>query len=503
MRRAVMDYEVRSDQHFLSKLLSGNKVRTLKHNQWTILTGWLILQDMAMTALAFWLAYQIRFNLSIPLFRLEVVPEALFYSGLIRFLVPLWIFIFAGIGLYNRGNLLGGTREYSLVFNATGIGMFAVIAFGFLQPDFLLARGWLLLAWILTFFFTALGRFISRRFVYTARRYGMFLTPAIIVGANDEGLSLADQLLRWKRSGLDLIGFVDDDVQQGAKVYEELYNLGQIETLTAVIRQYGIKEIIVTASAFTREDILAIFKKHGISDEVNLNMSSGLYEIITTGLQVREMAGVPLVQVNRVRLTGVDLVLKLALDYVLSTLAIVFASPLFLLLAIAVKLDSPGPVFHRRRVMGVNGKQFDAFKFRTMYVNGDEILAQNPELKAELEANHKLKVDPRITRVGALLRKTSLDELPQFFNVWRNEMSVVGPRMISPEEMKKYNQWGINLLTVKPGITGLWQVSGRSDVTYDERVRLDMQYIRNWNIWLDVQILLETIPAVLRQRGAY
>jgi lipopolysaccharide/colanic/teichoic acid biosynthesis glycosyltransferase len=172
------------------------------------------------------------------------------------------------------------------------------------------------------------------------------------------------------------------------------------------------------------------------------------------------------------------------------------------LIAIAVKLDSPGPLIHRRRVMGVNGTQFDAFKFRTMYVNGDEILAKYPELQQKLDTNHKLKDDPRVTRVGKFLRKTSLDELPQLVNVLRREMSLVGPRMISPPEMEMYAQYGTNLLTVKPGITGMWQVSGRSDVTYAERVRLDMFYIRNWSIWLDLQLLFQTIPAVLLRRGA-
>jgi len=138
-----------------------------------------------------------------------------------------------------------------------------------------------------------------------------------------------------------------------------------------------------------------------------------------------------------------------------------------------------------------------------MYVNGDKILDANPELKQELERNHKLKNDPRITRIGAILRKFSLDELPQFLNVLGGQMSVVGPRMISPGEISEYSQLGMNLLTVKPGITGLWQISGRSDVSYSERVRLDMYYVRNWSIWLDVQILLRTIPAVLSRRGAY
>jgi lipopolysaccharide/colanic/teichoic acid biosynthesis glycosyltransferase len=138
-----------------------------------------------------------------------------------------------------------------------------------------------------------------------------------------------------------------------------------------------------------------------------------------------------------------------------------------------------------------------------MHVNGDEILANHPELKLELEMTHKLKDDPRVTRVGKLLRKTSLDELPQLFNVLIYQMSLVGPRIIHPDEMQMYAKWGLNLLTVRPGITGLWQVSGRSDISYRERVRLDMSYIRNWSIWMDLQLLFRTIPAVLRRRGAY
>ncbi len=138
-----------------------------------------------------------------------------------------------------------------------------------------------------------------------------------------------------------------------------------------------------------------------------------------------------------------------------------------------------------------------------MLVNGDDLLAAHPDLQAELAANHKLKNDPRVTRIGRILRRTSLDELPQLFNVLRREMSLVGPRMISPIEISKYNQWDMNLLTVPPGITGLWQVSGRSDISYEERVRLDMHYIRNWTIWLDLELLFQTLPAVIKGRGAY
>jgi len=154
--------------------------------------------------------------------------------------------------------------------------------------------------------------------------------------------------------------------------------------------------------------------------------------------------------------------------------------------------------------MGMGGQEFDALKFRTMAVNADEILENNPELKAQFEDNHKLKNDPRVTPMGRFLRRWSLDELPQLFNVLRRDMSLVGPRMISPPERGEYGKWGMNLLTVRPGITGLWQVSGRSDVSYEERVRLDMYYIRNYSILLDLQILfIQTLPAVLKGKGAY
>ena len=195
--------------------------------------------------------------------------------------------------------------------------------------------------------------------------------------------------------------------------------------------------------------------------------------------------------------------LKLAIDYALALPGLLLIAPLFILLAILVKLDSPGPVFHRRRVLGQDGRVFDAFKFRTMYVNGDEILARYPKLRQELDKNYKLKCDPRVTRVGTFLRKFSLDELPQLLNVLARDMSLIGPRIIAPDEISKYGQYGQTLMTVMPGLTGLWQVSGRSDTTYDERVTLDMHYITEWSVWLDIKILLRTIPAVLKGDGAY
>lgn len=476
---------------------------TARKFQWALFTVVLIISDLVMLAAAFRAAYFIRFQSSLGIFHLEVIPEYNYYRTLILILLPMWVLLFSVMGLYKRTNLLWGSQEYSILFNASTVGIVGVIAAGFLVPELVLARGWLLMAWALAFFMTAIGRFIVRRLVYVARRKGLLLSSTLIVGANEEALLLADQLLNWQTSGMHLVGFVTQDKPAGTTLFHHLKALGGLDALPTILKQHEIEDVIVATSSLTRVEMVSIFKTYGMLKNLNLRLSSGMFEIITTGIQVSEIANVPLVRVNKVRLTGIDKVLKTILDYSITIPGLILISPVMLVLALLVKLDSKGPIIYRRRVMGVNGKRFDAFKFRTMRSDGDQILEAYPELKAKLERDGKLVDDPRITRLGNFLRKTSLDELPQLFNVLRREMSLVGPRMISPAEITKYNKWDTNLLTIPPGITGLWQVSGRSDVSYEERVRLDMYYIRNWSIWLDLKLLIETVPAVVLRRGAY
>ncbi len=472
--------------------------------QWAIFIVSLVMVDGLMIALAFRAAYLIRFELQLPIFQEDVTPLLSYYQNLMVFLTLLWLAAFKLAGLYERKHLLGGTEEYALVFRSTTISLLLIIVAGFLGHSLVIARGWLVLAWGLTFLFAAGGRFVMRRIAYSLRAHGYFVNTAVIVGANQEGRRLAEQLLDTRSSGLRIVGFVDDKVPEGTMISRNLATLGTVEHLGQVIEQYGIEDVLLASSAITcRNNLMEVFRRYGVSSDVNVHVSSGLYEIITTGLTVNQFACVPFFGMNKVRLTGIDRLLKFALDYGLASLVLLVSWPVYLLIALVIKLDSAGPVIHRRKVMGVNGRMFDAFKFRTMAVNGDEILAAHPALQAELARNHKLKNDPRITRVGKILRKLSLDELPQLFNVFAGEMSLVGPRMISPAEMEMYNEWGLNLLTVKPGITGLWQVSGRSDISYADRVRLDMHYIRNWTIWLDLQLLMQTIPAVFNGHGAY
>ncbi len=463
----------------------------------------LIISDFLMIGFAFRVAFWIRFEANIPWFVENALSSPDYYQGLVLFIIPVWMLIFLFVGLYKLDNLLGGVKEYNLLFNANTIAVLTIVAAGFFQDNFFLARGWILIAWFSTFFFTALGRFTLRRLVYFMRSRGWYLENAMFIGFNEEAKSIAEQLQFTRNSGIQLFGFVNTKKMGKNLGNLVLLSLGDLDQIDEIIQTYKIRKIILISSALEHEEILSIYQKYGTSKDIKLNISSGIYEIFTTGMKIREYAWVPLVEVNKVRLTGLNHKLKLILDYGLTIPGLILISPILLIVALAVRFDSRGPIIHRRRVMGVNGKEFDAFKFRTMYTNGDEILRQHPDKLAELARTHKLKDDPRITKVGNFIRKTSLDELPQLFNVIKNEMSIVGPRMISPEEVQEYQKWGMNLLTVKPGITGKWQVSGRSDITYQQRVQLDMYYIRNWSIWLDIQILMQTIPAVIMKKGAY
>jgi exopolysaccharide biosynthesis polyprenyl glycosylphosphotransferase len=497
----IPDFSLSAKYH---RRLTRSSSHALQQAQWKYLTWGYKWMDTLMILVGFVLAYLVRFNANLPFFYAhEENSQLLFYLFLGLVLLPIWRLTFRLYGLYAVKENMSRTGLFSKLFSATTIPMFVLIVADYLIEEIVVARGWLLLIWGFVYLLTIFGRIIMQALFYQLRLRGYFLIPAIIVGANEESRMLARQFLNERHSGLQLMGFVADDVPMGTPVLGNLAVLGPLNEVEKITRAIGVEEVIVTSSAVTNLQILSLFQLFGMTDEVNMRLSSGLYEIITTGLEIENFASVPLVKVNEFRLTGVDHFLKFTLDYAFALAAMVFVIPLTIVLGILIKLDSPGPIFHRRRVMGVHGKEIDALKFRTMYVNGDQILENYPELKKQLETEHKLKDDPRVTRIGRIIRTLSLDEFPQFFNVLRGEMSVVGPRMISPEEMVEYRKYGMNLLTVRPGITGLWQVSGRSDISYQERVQMDMYYIRNWSIWMDLQLIFRTPQAMISRRGAY
>jgi exopolysaccharide biosynthesis polyprenyl glycosylphosphotransferase len=348
-------------------------------------------------------------------------------------------------------------------------------------------------------FSAGLERFLVRRVVYALRRRGQLQRRTLIVGTTTEARILAEQIV-GRSSGMEIVGFVSTPTG-AASVSGELV-VGGLEDLHELIDTGRIDDVVLVPSALAHTEILAIARSLALSP-VTLRLSPGLYEVLTTGVQVADVNGVPLVTMNRLRIVGLDALLKRTLDCAGSTIALLVLSPIMLLCALLVRLDSPGPILHRRMVVGQGGKRFGAFKFRTMVTDADRVLKADPILYERWKRDGKLADDPRITRVGRVLRRTSLDELPQLFNVLRGEMSLVGPRMITMEELAQFGNWRHNLLTVKPGMTGLWQVRGRSRLSYADRVTLDMHYIRNYTIWQDIRLLVQTIPAIVRGHGAY
>ena len=474
-----------------------------RRSEWRTLRLALLLVDATVIAAALGLAYVVRFTADLPLFYMPDKAPFEFYASLVILLIPVWLIIFGAHRLYDFHSLLGGLDEYIHVVQATSMSMMALIVLSFVEPTFVIARGWLLLTWIFSTIGVITCRFGVRRIVYAARLRGRFVTPVLIIGANEEGRAIAEHLRESPTTGARVVGFLDDRIDEGREIAPGLRVLGPIDEAAGCIKRNGVSEVIIAASALTRAELLDLYQVFGLRGDVTLRLSSGLFELLTTGMRVKQVGSVALLTTNRTRLSLPERLIKKATDLAIATLTLIALSPLMLGIALLVKFDSPGPLLHRRRVLGTGGKSFNALKFRSMVLNGNEVLARHPELAQQLARDVKLKDDPRVTRVGQWLRRFSLDELPQLFNVLLGQMSLVGPRMITPGEAERYGRWQMNLLTVKPGITGLWQVSGRSDIPYPERVQIDMSYIRNYSIWLDLMLLARTIPAVFKKTGAY
>ncbi len=465
------------------------------------LVGALLLTDTCAVGLGLILAYLIRFPLNPGLFYIPPTSSLGRYLPIAAILAPLWIVLFVCYRLYDTELLFSGTIEYGKILSACTMGIIAVIGLSFFWDTghLIISRGWLLLAWMAVALSAGVERFIVRRVVYALRTRGQLRRRTLIVGTTTEARMLAEQVV-GRSSGMEIVGFVS--TSDGVGTVPGKAVLGHLDMLQALIDAHRIDDVVLVPSALAHTEILAIARSLALSP-VTLRLSPGLYEVLTTGVQVADVNGVPLVTMNRLRIVGLDAFLKRSLDCIGGAITLLALSPLMLLCALLVRLDSPGPILHRRMVIGQGGKRFGAFKFRTMVTDADRVLKADPALYERWQRDGKLLDDPRITRIGRFLRRTSIDELPQLINVLRGEMSLVGPRMITVEELVQFGNWRHNLLTVKPGMTGLWQVRGRSRLSYSERVTLDMQYIRNYTIWQDIRLLAQTIPAIVRGHGAY
>jgi len=357
-------------------------------------------------------------------------------------------------------------------------------------------------AGVLITLFLGLSRLVKRMVRRHLRRRGLGVDRLLIVGAGEIGRTVMRNIVAHPALGYHIVGFVDDAPEKGGTDIGRFKALGSTANIPRLVKEMAIDEVIITLPWMYHRKIVSIIAQCE-REKVRVRIVPDIFQMTLSHLDVEDLGGVPMIGVKEVTITRAQQLTKRTIDIVLSSVGLVLLLPLFLLLAVAVKLDSSGPVFFRQIRVGKGERLFACFKFRSMHEGAD---AKKSELRNLNEADgvfFKIRNDPRITRVGRFLRRTSLDELPQLFNVLMGHMSVVGPRPAPPDEVQRYLAWHKRRLEVPPGMTGLWQVSGRSELTFDEMVLLDLYYIENWSPLLDLQIMLRTLPTVITGEGAY
>lgn len=464
--------------------------------------------DALLVWLSFVFAYWLRYRLEVGGSVLPGFAQPFdFFISKALILVVISVAIFRLRGLYNLPRWTSLLDESSTILSGATTAMAVVILFSFLQR-FYPSRLIFIYAWLTMIALLLAKRVITRTGRGMLWSRGIGVDRVLVVGAGPAGRRYMEHILNSPHVGHHLIGFVDvapadEDwaVATERKVIRPAY-LGQLAAIPIVVDEQNVDEVVIALPPTAHQQVLPILEQCREHD-VSFTLVPDLFELAIDRVITYEVGGLPLIRLKESRIRGGNYVIKRAMDILIASLVLFVTSPLMLLIAIAIKLDSPGPILFPQERVGKNWKRFTLFKFRTMYQDAEK-------RKAELQAAYnvgdllfKLKDDPRRTRIGRFLRTTSLDELPQFFNILVGEMSVVGPRPQVPAEVENYEEWHCRRLDVTPGLTGLWQVNGRSDLTFDEMVRLDVYYAEHWSPWLDIKLILRTIPAVILARGAY
>ncbi len=479
-----------------NRLLAGVKRRWL-------LIGGLVVSDVILINIAFVIAYWIRYDLQ----WLRVVDPAFLvpFSVFIPFaliLTSLLILIYRQEGLYRLRRGTSWFDEVYAIVNGTTTGIVIMVVLVFISRPTFYSRLIFFYAGALIIVLLSLSRLIKNIVVQRMRQRGIGVARAIIVGAGEMGRTVMRTMVAHPELGYEIVGFVDDDPAKGTKDIGRFKGLGSLDNLAPLVQNEAIDEVIITLPWQYHRKIMAIMAQCE-RENVRARIVPDLFQMTLSRMSITEMAGIPLIGVKQVTISGVNRFVKRAIDFTFSLSFLILAAPLMGLIALAIKLDSPGPVLFRQERVGKGGRHFTLYKFRSMTVDAE---AQRELLRDLNEADgplFKIKDDPRRTRVGRWLRRFSLDELPQLYNVLRGDMSLIGPRPPLPEEVAQYQPWHMRRLEVAPGITGLWQVSGRSEIPFDEMVLLDIYYAEQWTPALDIRIFLRTIPKVIFGDGAY
>jgi exopolysaccharide biosynthesis polyprenyl glycosylphosphotransferase len=459
---------------------------------------------------AFASAYVLRYNVIWPSPLNWIVREVLTVNriGYIYFvpyallLTSVLLVQFAMKGLYRLPRNAGLLDYAGKIVSSTTTGVAFVVLLTIIQRP-LYSRLIYALAWgtIIVLLCAWRGLLISLRRWRWA--HGQGREQVLVVGGTGMGRRVMESIVARPHLGYALVGYLEDaGPPPGQRPDGHFRHLGSLDDLVAFVRSGAIDQVII-ALPFWKHDQLPGLVELCHEAGVEFRVAPDLYELSFDRAEVGHLGAIPLIGLKQLSLTGWNLVVKRAMDLALTLLAAPIILLLGAIIAVAIRRDTPGPAIFRQQRVGRGGKLFMTYKFRTMVADAE---ARKAELATLNEADgpiFKMRDDPRMTRVGRILRRTSLDELPQFWNVLRGEMSLVGPRPPTPDEVACYEEWHRRRLDVMPGLTGLWQVLGRSDTSFDEMVRLDIYYAENWSPGMDFRILLQTIPVVLSGKGAY
>ncbi len=470
----------------------------------------LMLLDGFTVALAFRLAYWARYTAqwggAVEGFDFRTLDDYRFYAIL---LVGAIVLAFGVRGLYRLPRGTTFLAEATTAWGAVTVANAAVLVIVFLQPEFVSSRLFVVYAWGAILLLVTLERGVRRLVRDRLWQRGIGVERAVVVGSGPAAQRVMSYLATHNDLGFHLVGFVDDlpvgedwAIATSRSIMRP-ERLGGSDALARVIKDEGISEVVIALPPQAHDSILGVITTCRDAD-VGFQLVPDVFELSLGRVQINELNGVPLISVRASRIRGWNLWIKRGVDILGAGVALAIAAIPMLIIALAIKIDDRrGPVFIKQTRVGKGGKDFTCYKFRSMYANAEElkeIVLSNGNGDIRLR---KHKDDPRRTRIGRLIRPTSLDELPQLVNVLIGKMSLVGPRPQVRAEVDHYEPWHHQRLAVTPGITGLWQVSGRSDLTFEEMVRLDIYYAENWSVRLDLEILLRTPRAVLSMRGAY
>lgn len=470
-----------------------------------------VLVDFGLANLAFFLACYMRYQLNWGGDEQAIADYADYMPAQLAFAFGL-VLILQVRGYYSSRRITGLVDEFTTIFKAVLLMVAALVVLLFLSRQLFFSRVVFVYLIPVTLLLMGLERYLVRRVYRYLWERGIGTRKLLVIGATDPARRVMDSIVERPNLGYHLIGYVDNMLRfsrwimpvkyrHGSMAGREVPLLGTIDHLEKIIDTNGVEEVIIALPA-TEHEVVNQVIEHCRERKLAYTLVPDVFALPIGTLDVQQLNGVPLISLNENKLTGWNYVLKRSFDIVLALVGLTVASPVMLLTALAIKRDSPGPVFFKQSRVGKNGKLFECYKFRSMYIDAEKQLEKLQHLNETGGITFKMKDDPRRTRVGKFIRKTSLDELPQLFNILLGQMSFIGPRPATEKEVARYDTWHRRRLEVTPGLSGLWQVSGRSRLSFEDMVKLDIYYAEHWSIWLDFKIMLRTPMVVLKGDGA-